>query len=98
MKFCYVDESGTGNEPFAVMVGVVVDAQRMHVTKKEWNELLDELSSIIRQKVTEFHTRDFYAGNGPWRAIEGPKRAEYISTVLLCVKDRIHKWCESLFI
>lgn len=34
MKFCYVDESGTGDEPYAVMVGIVVDTQRMHVTKQ----------------------------------------------------------------
>ncbi|MBX3000930.1 MAG: DUF3800 domain-containing protein [Caldilineaceae bacterium] len=91
MKFCYVDESGTGNEPIAVMVGVVVDAQRMHVTKKEWNELLAELSTIIKQKVTEIHTRDFYAGNGPWRSIDGQRRAEYISTVLQWVKARRHR-------
>jgi len=31
MKFCYLDESGIGDEPYAVMVGIIVDAQRMHV-------------------------------------------------------------------
>lgn len=33
MKLCYCDESGTGNEPVAVMVGIVVDTKRMHLTK-----------------------------------------------------------------
>jgi len=45
MKFCYIDESGTGDEPYAVMIGVIVDSSRMHVTKKDWAELL----SILRQ-------------------------------------------------
>jgi hypothetical protein len=71
MKFCYVDESGTGDEPFAVMVGVLVDAQRMHVTKGAWQDLLRLLSEICCKEVTEFHTRDFYKGNGVWRTISG---------------------------
>jgi hypothetical protein len=39
MKVCYFDESGTGEEPVAVVTGVVVDAQRMHATKEHWSEL-----------------------------------------------------------
>ena len=59
MKFCYIDESGTGNEPFAVMVGIIVDAQRMHVTKSDWADLLNILSNIVNREVNEIHTRDF---------------------------------------
>ena len=44
MKFCYLDESGTGHEPFAVMVGIIVDSHRMHLTKKDWADLLLKLS------------------------------------------------------
>ena len=47
MKFCYCDESGTGDEPIAVMVGIVVDAQRMHLTKADWAELLETLSQLL---------------------------------------------------
>ncbi|HDO06413.1 MAG TPA: DUF3800 domain-containing protein [Bacteroidetes bacterium] len=91
MKFCYCDESGTGNEPFAVMASIVVDSQRMHRTKRDWNNLLATLSTIIDEKVTEFHTRDFYPGNGPWRKIDGPVRAKIITVVLEWLKERKHK-------
>jgi|GEM_PF-2882739 hypothetical protein len=33
MKFCYFDESGMGEEPYLVIVGIIVDATRMHITK-----------------------------------------------------------------
>jgi len=65
MKICYCDESGTGNEPIAVTVGVVVDSQRMRVSKEDWKELLAQLSNMIGSKIDELHTRDFYSGNSP---------------------------------
>ena len=90
MKFCYLDESGTGDEPFAVMVGVIVDAQRMHLTKNHWQELLQDLSDIVGRQVTELHTRDFYAGNNQWRGIDGPQRAAIISAIFEWLRDRKH--------
>jgi len=82
MKFCYVDESGTGSEPYLTMVGVIVDVHRMHMTKEIWSDFLKMLSKICKRIITEFHTRDFYAGNGPWRGIDGPERAKIISAIL----------------
>ncbi len=82
MKFCYVDESGLGSEPYLVMVGVIVDAKRMHKTKEIWSEFLKMLSKVCKRTIYEFHTRDFYAGNGPWRGIDGPERARIISAIL----------------
>ena len=90
MKLCYCDESGTGNEPIAVMVGVVVDSQRMHITKEDWDDLLEHLSGIIGVRLDELHTRDFYSGNRPFRGIAGPKRSEYISTIFQWFADRKH--------
>jgi hypothetical protein len=90
MKFCYCDESGTGTEPIAVMVGVVVDAQRMHLTKDDWNDLLSTLSRLLGQQVKEFHTREFYPGNGIWRGIDGPLRSRIITAILNWLKDRKH--------
>lgn len=55
MKFAYIDESGTGNEPFAVMAGVIVDAQRMRPTKDDWSDLLIDLSDIVDREVNKFH-------------------------------------------
>lgn len=82
MKFCYIDESGLGSEPFLVMVCVIVDAQRMHRTKEAWEDFLLMLSRICKRRISEFHTRDFYAGNGPWRGMDGPERARIISAIL----------------
>lgn len=95
MKLCYLDESGTGSEPFAVMASVIVDGSRMHITKKDWKELLIILSKVINRKVKEFHTRDFYFGNGIWRGLDGNERALIISRVLKWLKDRKHKICFS---
>jgi hypothetical protein len=90
MKVCYCDESGTGDEPIAVMVGVIVDAQRMHVTKNDWKELLIVLSKVAGTPIKEIHTRDFYSGNGVWRSITGDKRSIFITTIFDWLKKRRH--------
>jgi len=90
MKFCYVDESGLGSEPFLVMAGVVADAQRMHVTKEDWTEVLGILSEVTGRTIHEFHTKDFYAGNGPWRGMDGNHRAQVIGAILGWWGDRRH--------
>lgn len=90
MKFCYIDESGTGEEPFAVMVGVVADSHRMKVTKKHWTELLKSLSGLIGRELSELHTRNFYSGSGVWRGIDGEKRSQIISSIFDWLEDRRH--------
>lgn len=90
MKVCYCDESGTGDEPIAVMVGVIVDAQRMHVTKTDWKMLLQTLARIVGKPIEEIHTRDFYAGNEKWRALPGVQRAEIITATFEWLRDRKH--------
>lgn len=91
MKFAYIDESGTGDEPYAVMAGVIIDAQRMRPTKDDWGALLTELSIITGKEVKEFHTRDFYAGNKPWRGLAGDKRGEIITTIFQWFAERRHQ-------
>lgn len=91
MKLCYCDESGTGDEPVAVMVGIIVDAQRMHVTKQDWQELLEKLSRVVEKPVAEIHTRDFYAGNDAWRALRGDQRAAIIDETFAWLSARKHK-------
>lgn len=90
MKFCYIDESGTGNEPYAVMAGIIVDAQRMHVTKQNWSDLLDVLSEMTERQIREIHTRDFYPGNGPWRGLDGQLRAEIATAIFNWIAERHH--------
>ncbi|MFN7936982.1 MAG: DUF3800 domain-containing protein [Bryobacteraceae bacterium] len=90
MKACYCDESGTGDEPIAVMVGIIVDTQRMHITKEHWRELLEELSHLANREVSELHTRNFYAGNGIWRELDGPQRAQIITRIFDWLAERKH--------
>jgi len=90
MKFCYLDESGTGNEPIAVMAGIITDASRMRVTKQQWSELLQELSKIVGKDIPEIHTRDLYSGNSPWRNLNGQQRSDIISTIFNALEKRKH--------
>ncbi len=90
MKFVYLDESGTGDEPIAVMAGIVTDAARMKITKQHWSELLANLSEIIGKDIAEIHTRDFYSGNSPWRELGGNQRSEIITTIFNALKERKH--------
>jgi hypothetical protein len=89
-KFVYVDESGTGQEPIGVMVGVIADSYRMRVTKEHWNGLLSALSGIIGREIDEIHTRDFYSGNSPWRDLSGHQRAAIIDAIFRWLRDRKH--------
>ncbi len=91
MKLCYLDESGTGNEPYAVMVGVIVDPYRMKITKNDWSHLLKALSIIVKREVLEIHTRDFYPGNSPWRGLTGSDRSKIISVIFGWLAERKHK-------
>ena len=91
MKFSYMDESGTGDEPYAVMVGIIVDARRMHVTKTDWHDLLCILSDMVGREVSEIHTRDFYPGNSPWRELSGDIRASIITAIFEWLRNRKHR-------
>ena len=90
MKFCYLDESGTGSEPILVVAGIIANALRMHITKEAWSGVLTELSKITKRTITEFHARDFYKGNGPWRTIDGVTRSNVIKIILDWLIDRKH--------
>lgn len=90
VNLCYCDESGTGEEPIATMVGIVVDASRMHLTKADWVELLKILSERAGHQIEELHTRHFYSGNGVFRDIQGPTRARIISIIFEWLRDRKH--------
>jgi hypothetical protein len=90
MNLCYCDESGTGTEPIAVMVGVVVDATRMHLTKSHWWQLLEDLSRLSGRQIVELHTRDFYSGSGVWHGIDGHERSRIMSAILAWLADRKH--------
>jgi hypothetical protein len=91
MKFCYVDESGKGEEPILVMTGIVTDAYRMHVTKAHWLRILEELSQELNRPIEEFHTRHFYRGNGIWRGLDSQQRTAMLEGILKWLAERNHK-------
>lgn len=92
MYICYLDESGTGSGLYAVMAGIIVNTGRMHSTKKDWSELLNILSGIVKQPIPEFHTSVFYSGNGKWhKKISGEDRARIIEAILQWIINRKHK-------
>ncbi len=90
VNFCYVDESGTGDQPIAVMVGVIVDSLRMHVTKADWESLLGLLGRLTGRQIVELHTADFYAGNGVWRELAAETRVAVFDAVLTWLAERKH--------
>lgn len=90
MKLCYCDESGTGDQPIAVMVGIIVDSKRMHITKAEWSELLERLSKIVGRAIPEIHMRNLYTGGGIWKDINGVARAEVITFIFDWLAERKH--------
>jgi len=91
LKVCYCDESGTGDEPIAVMAGIVVDSTRMHITKENWGGLLSALSGVVGRPITELHTKDFYPGNGVWRGLDGPQRSRVTDIILGWFARRRHR-------
>lgn len=90
VKVCYCDESGIGEEPIAVMVGVIVDAKRMHLTKAEWGDLLKRLSQLAGKRIPELHTRNFYSGSGIWRDLDGEQRASILTRICEWLCERRH--------
>jgi hypothetical protein len=97
MKLCYCDETGTGEEPYAVLLGVVVDATRMHVTKEDWANFLLDLSKKVGQDFQELHTRYFYAGAGLWKALTGQQRSDAIDLFIKWFAERKHHVVFSAF-
>jgi hypothetical protein len=90
VNLCYCDESGTGDQPIAVMVGIIVDCHRMHITKEHWAKLLERLSEIAGKAISELHTRDFYKGSGIWHELEGERRARVITAIFEWLNERKH--------
>ena len=82
MKFCYIDESGNGSEPYLIMVGIIVAAARRHKTKADWQDVVGFLSDILKRKITELHAMRFYRGLRKWRTLKGGVRSRTISAIL----------------
>ena len=81
MKFCYLDESGTGSE-IAVGVGVVIDAARMNRANRDWDELLEDARTNLSRELVELKGRSLYRGNDQWRQVDSGERTAFIESVI----------------
>lgn len=89
VKLCYVDETGTdGESPAVVMVGLIADSARLHRTQTEFAEAFDQLGDATVRELRELKAADLYAGNGPWRGVDGSKRASIIGDLCKWVCGR----------
>jgi hypothetical protein len=73
------------------MVGILVESQRMHITKQHWAGLLEELSVLAGRKISEIHTRNFYRGKGIWSGLTGEQRAQIITRIFRWLCERKHQ-------
>lgn len=90
MKFCYIDESGTGSEDIAVMVGIITDHNRMRTTKSDWKKLLSDISKSAGKTINEIHTNDLYRGNKQFYNLNSQQRLDIINSIFKWLKDRKH--------
>jgi len=90
MHFCYVDESGTGNSRYPTMAGVILNANRMHKTKKHWEVALNDFVTKQGKKMIEFKAKEFYRGKGVWRGTSVNDRLQMIAVILNWLSKRHH--------
>ena len=88
MKFAFFDESGKPADDVSVMAGIVIDAYKIHSTRREWIKLLSELGGIAGKQIKEFHMRDVYGGRKDWAEVPPDKRNEAIRKVLNWLKGK----------
>jgi hypothetical protein len=90
LKFCYADESDSGDGALVVAVGVIVDGSRMHLTKADWSELLGAMSRRVGAQLREFKASDLYRGSGRWYGVPDEERAKVIGDIVKWLEDRKH--------
>ena len=91
MKFCYLDETGLDeNTAIVIVVGIVVDVQRMNRTKVEWGDLFTRISGLARKPVKEIHATDLIPGNRAWRGVDPAERVKIVDLILDWLVERKH--------
>lgn len=90
MKFCYLDETGTGQDTVIVIVGIIIDIQRMSRTKQEWHTLFESLTALAKKSISEIHATNLMNGNDAWRNVSSADRDNVVSTILDWLIERKH--------
>jgi len=75
--FSYVDETGIdGVNPLMVMVGIVVNDERLNRTQGEFAAIFENLGELVTGTLK---SSDMFAGSGAWRKVDGQKRRNVIT-------------------
>lgn len=90
MKFAFLDESGKAQDDVSVIAGVVIDAFRIHSTRREWMVILESMASLAGKQIDEFHMRDVYSGRKEWANAGINNRANAINTVFDWLANKSH--------
>lgn len=70
MKLCYVDESGMQEaDPVLVMVGIVVDGQRLNRTREDLAEIFGEIQGMFPEALKELKGTKIFYGRDRWREV-----------------------------
>ena len=82
MKVCYVDESGNrSNDPFLVMIGIVVDTYRLNRTRTEFGQIFDVIQDIFQENLRELKGSKMIMGRSRWRKV-APSTRDLIADFL----------------
>lgn len=91
MYFAYVDETGTDRpSPALVMVGVVVNAERLTRTQDELSAIFSTLGGLTEGHLRELKSKTLFSGSGVWGRVSGEKRREAVSNLCTWLCDRKH--------
>lgn len=91
MYFAYVDETGTdGSAPVLVMVGIVVNGERLNRTQEELATIFAGLSVQATGLMKELKGKTLLGGSGPWRRLDGEQRRTVVTNLCHWLVARKH--------
>lgn len=92
MKICYIDESGNdqAKDPYLVMVGIVIDSQRVSRTREEFAEIFERLQNLFEESLREIKGSKLVSGRDRWRKIEPETRKTIVSGLCEWIRKRKH--------
>ena len=91
MKLVFLDENGKSQDQVSVIAGVVIDAYRIHSTRRDWVSMLAKMATLAGQPIAEFHMRNAYSGNDEWKSAGIKNREKAITGVLDWLAGKGHR-------
>ena len=97
MFLFYGDESGYSGagggpaQPVLVVAGVLLNTHGASKTRREFRELLGELSALAGRNLTELKGQELFCGAGTWSGVGHQRRAAARGRILEWLDERGHK-------